>query len=140
MSVSKQFNQHVSFVQSTPQQPGHNVSCFFVSPTFYYVLIYGTYTEGDVSIMKELSVNKFRANIKSVVDEAISEHEPVKVKRRAGRDFVVVSAEDWDREQETLYIMQNENLMKQIADSVLTHTSNTGYTPSQEELDEINSI
>ncbi len=90
--------------------------------------------------MKELSVNKFRANIKTVVEEAISDHEPVKIKRRAGSDFIVVSAEDWDREQETLYVMQNNILMTQIADSTLTHTTNTGYSPTPEDLDEINCI
>ena len=90
--------------------------------------------------MKELSVNKFRANIKSFVDQAILDHEPVKVTRRTGRDFIVVSAEDWEREQETLYVMQNSTLMNQIRNSLKTHSSDIGYRPSKDELDEINRI
>jgi antitoxin YefM len=90
--------------------------------------------------MVELSVNKFRSNLKTFVDQAIDEHVPLKITRRAGRDFVVVSAEDWEREQETLYVLQNSSLMKQIFDSSITHQEKTGYIPTKEELDEINSI
>ncbi|MBN1562103.1 type II toxin-antitoxin system Phd/YefM family antitoxin [candidate division KSB1 bacterium] len=88
--------------------------------------------------MVELSVNKFRANLKSYVDQAIEEHVPLKITRRAGKDFIVVSAEDWEREQETLFILQNANLMKQILESNLTHQERAGYLVTKEELDEIN--
>ena len=90
--------------------------------------------------MRELSVNKFRANIKSFVDQAISEHEPIRVHRRAGRDFIVLSAEDWEKEQETLYVLQNSSLMKQIAESIATYNAGTGYKPTDKELNEINNI
>ncbi len=36
--------------------------------------------------------------------------------------FVVISADDWEREQETLHVLQSKNLMQQIADSLETHT------------------
>jgi antitoxin YefM len=52
--------------------------------------------------MLELSVNKFRANIKTFVDKVIDEHQAIRVNRRSGKDFIIVSAEDWEREQETL--------------------------------------
>ena len=90
--------------------------------------------------MRELSVNKFRANLKSFVDQSISNHEPLRINRRAGRDFVVISAEDWEREQETLYVLQNSVLMKQIADSLETYKMSKGYKPSKEDLNEINSL
>ena len=90
--------------------------------------------------MVELSVNKFRANLKSFVDKAINEHQPLKVKRRVGRDFIVMSAEDWERDQETLYILQNSSLMNQIAKSTTTHQNQNGYKPSNQETNEINNI
>ena len=90
--------------------------------------------------MVELSVNKFRAHLKSFVDKAINEHRPIKVTRRSGRDFIVVSAEDWERDQETLYILQNSSLMQQIADSIKTHQDDSGYQPTKEEMDEITRI
>jgi antitoxin YefM len=52
----------------------------------------------------------------------------------------VLSAEDWDREQETLYVLQNSSLMRQLAESVKTHTERKGYTPTKEQMDEITGI
>lgn len=87
--------------------------------------------------MDTISVNKFRDNLKAVVEQVADHHEPVKVTRRAGEDFVVISAEDWEREQETLHVLQNKDLMQQIADSLQTHTQGKGYTPTDEQMNEI---
>ena len=91
-------------------------------------------------IMDSISVNQFRDNLKTYVEQTVSEHEPIKVTRRAGDDFIVMSADDWEREQETLHILQSSNLMKQIAESMATHQDNTGYKPTQEQLNEITSL
>jgi len=88
--------------------------------------------------MIELSVNKFRANLKDFVDKAIEEHQPIRVNRREGKDFIIVSAEDWEREQETLYVLRNKSLMHQIAESSLSYQNSSGYKPNLEQLDEIN--
>jgi antitoxin YefM len=90
--------------------------------------------------MDSVSVNKFRDNLKAFVDQVIGDHEPIKVTRRAGEDFVVISAEDWEREQETLYVLQDSDLMQQIADSISTHSHGTGYRPDSEQLDEITGL
>jgi len=90
--------------------------------------------------MNSISVNKFRDNLKSFVEQVVTEHLPLKVTRRSGDDFIVLSADDWEREQETLYVLQNNDLMKQIADSVTTNAKNKGYKPTARELDEITGI
>lgn len=90
--------------------------------------------------MNSVSVNKFRDNLKRLVEEVVSTHVPLKVTRRGGADFVVVSADDWEREQETLFVLQHNSLMQQIADSLRTHEKRTGYVPSAEEMDEITGI
>ena len=90
--------------------------------------------------MNSISVNQFRDNLKTYVEQTVSEHEPIKVTRRAGEDFIVISADDWEREQETLHILQSSSLMKQIAESMSTHESSKGYTPTKEQLDEITSL
>ncbi|PCJ87092.1 MAG: prevent-host-death protein [Thiotrichaceae bacterium] len=90
--------------------------------------------------MDTISVNKFRENLKSFVEQVVTEHLPLKVTRRCGDDFVILSADDWEREQETLYILQNNDLMKQIAASVTTNAKNKGYKPTAGELDEITGI
>ena len=87
--------------------------------------------------MDSVSVNKFRENLKSFIEQIVVSHVPLKVTRRTGEDFVVLSAEDWEREQETLYVLQSTSLVSQIADSLETHTKKKGYKPSKEELNEI---
>jgi len=90
--------------------------------------------------MDSVSVNKFRDNLKNYIEQVVTGHMPLKVTRRSGEDFVVISAEDWVREQETLYVLQNNDLMQQIAASMATHTKETGYTPTTGELDEITGV
>lgn len=90
--------------------------------------------------MDSVSVNKFRDNLKRFVEQVVTEHLPLKVTRRSGEDFVVVSAEDWEREQETLIVLQNNDLMRQIAASMATHTKGKGYTPTTGELNEITGV
>ena len=90
--------------------------------------------------MKSVSVNQFRDQLKTHVEKVINEHIPLKVTRSNGNDFVVISAEDWEREQERLYVLQNASLVQQIAQSTQTHSQNQGYSPTTEEVDEILNI
>lgn len=90
--------------------------------------------------MDNVTVNKFRENLKTYVEQVVNDHTPIKVTRRAGEAFVVMSADDWEREQETLYVLQNSSLMKQIADSLASHQHGKGYAPKDEELNEITGI
>ncbi len=90
--------------------------------------------------MNSISVNQFRDNLKTYVEKTVKEHEPIKVTRRAGDDFIVISTDDWEREQETLYVLQSSNLMKQIAESMGTHKNDEGYKPTVEQLNEITSF
>ena len=90
--------------------------------------------------MNSISVNHFRDNLRKYVEDVALNHEPLKVTRRKGEDFVVISAEDWERQEETVFVLQNSSLMKQIFASLKTHETNQGYTPTPEELHEINSV
>ena len=87
--------------------------------------------------MDSTTVNKFRDSMKAFVEQVVSKHIPLRVTRRNGADFVVMSAEDWERDQETLYVLQNSRLMLQIAESSVTHKSGSGYIPNKKQLDEI---
>ncbi len=90
--------------------------------------------------MNSISVNQFRDNLKTYVEQTVSEHKPIKVTRRAGEDFIVMSADDWEREQETLHVLQSSNLMSQIAESMRTNEKSNGYKPAKEQLDEITNL
>ena len=102
--------------------------------------MYGIAVHVEVPRMDTVSVNKFRETLKDCVEKVINQHNPLKVTRRNGEDFVVISAEDWEREQETLHVLQNNNLMRQISNSMATHTQGQGYKPTDEEFDEILSV
>jgi len=81
-----------------------------------------------------LSVNQFRANLKQYVDDAIDNHEPLTVSRKNGEAFVVLSLEDYNREQETLFVLSNHSLMEQLEASFATYKAKKGYKPTQEAL------
>ncbi|WP_330110153.1 type II toxin-antitoxin system Phd/YefM family antitoxin [Methylophaga thalassica] len=71
--------------------------------------------------MDTVSLNKFRDNLENFLMQIVNRNEPLKVTRRIGEAFVVLSANDWQREQETLHVLQNKDLMQQIADSLKIH-------------------
>jgi antitoxin YefM len=81
-----------------------------------------------------LSVNMFRANLKQYVDQVVDNHEPLQVSRKNGESFVVMSLDDYEREQETLYVLSNTSLMGQIQESLKTYKTSEGHTPTTEEL------
>lgn len=81
-----------------------------------------------------LSVNQFRANLKQYVDLAINNHEPLEISRKNGESFVVMSLEDYNREQETLHVLGNSSLMGQIETSLKTYNAGTGHTATSNEL------
>ncbi len=85
--------------------------------------------------MEAISVNQFRTRLKECVDVVVDTHDALKVTRRNGDDFVVISADDWARHQETLYILQDKHLMKQINKARESHGK--GYQPTEKELHEI---
>lgn len=60
--------------------------------------------------------------------------------REGGEDFIVLSADDWKREQETLHVLQNRSLMAQIERSLKTHREGAGYVPTPEELDALDRV
>lgn len=71
--------------------------------------------------MQELSFEEFKTNLNDVVDKVIDDHQTIRIKRRLGKDFIVMSAEEWEREQETMYVLGNQSLMNQIAASEITY-------------------
>ncbi|MGH8362353.1 MAG: type II toxin-antitoxin system Phd/YefM family antitoxin [Gammaproteobacteria bacterium] len=64
--------------------------------------------------MNEITANRFRDQLKSAVDRAIREHRPLRVTRRRGGDFVVLSADDWSAIEETLYLNRMPGMVKSI--------------------------
>ncbi|CAK8715690.1 antitoxin YefM [Candidatus Electrothrix aarhusensis] len=64
--------------------------------------------------MRETTANQFRQHLKPEVDRCIANHEVLRVTRRNGENFVVLSEEDWQAMEETVYLNQIPGLAKSI--------------------------
>ena len=84
--------------------------------------------------MDQVTANRFRDQLKAHVDRAIANHEPLRVTRRRGGDFVIMSLDDFAAEQETIAILKNERLMTQIRSSLRTMESGAGRAVEVDEL------
>jgi len=64
--------------------------------------------------MIESTANYFRQHLKSQIDECITSHDVLRVKRRHGENFVVLGESDWKAIEETLYLNQFPGLVQSI--------------------------
>jgi antitoxin YefM len=67
--------------------------------------------------MNEMTANQFREHLKSAVDEVTVNHRVLRVTRRRGEDFVVLSASDWQSIEETLQLNQVQGLVESIREA-----------------------
>lgn len=61
-----------------------------------------------------VTAEKFGQDVEGEVDRIIDEHSVLHVHRPEGRDFVVLSAEDWRSIEETLHLNQVPGLVESI--------------------------
>ena len=64
--------------------------------------------------MNSISINQFINNLQNLIKQVINQHTPLKITNQDGADFVVISTEDWEQQQETLTFLQNNNFIEQI--------------------------
>ena len=78
--------------------------------------------------MKTLTASEARANLYRLLDEAAASHEPVHItgKRNNG---VLVSEEDWNAVQETLYLLSVPGMGESIRKGMATLVEKTSDEP-----------
>ena len=59
-----------------------------------------------------------RANLKSVLDRVVDDCEPIAISRQRGRPVVMVSMDDWNAMQETLYLLSTPNNAKRLIEAI----------------------
>ncbi|ADT98177.1 type II toxin-antitoxin system Phd/YefM family antitoxin [Mycolicibacterium gilvum] len=64
--------------------------------------------------MTTLPLAEVRANLSKLVDEAVRTHQRIEVTRQGRRAAVILSAEDYDSIMETLDILSDRELMKEL--------------------------
>jgi antitoxin YefM len=57
--------------------------------------------------MTETTLSKLRANLKKYCDRAVSDREPIRVRRRKGEDLVLVAAEEFESLEETAHLLSS---------------------------------
>lgn len=68
--------------------------------------------------MDVMTYTDARANFKTVMDRAIGDQEEIVVTRRKGESVVVLSLENWNSVQETLYLLSTSANTKALRDSI----------------------
>ena len=71
---------------------------------------------------KIMSVSQVRADIYNVMDETAQTHEPILITGKRN-NVVMVSEEDWNAIEETLYLNSIPNMVSSIQDSMNTEDS-----------------
>ena len=68
--------------------------------------------------MKTIDVKKFSDNLQRNAGEAVADESRLKVRLGNGKYFVVLSADEWERDEETLHVLQDVDLMRQLTRSL----------------------
>jgi len=66
--------------------------------------------------MKTMPVTKVRQNIYKIIEQIRKNSEPIQITSRKG-NAILISEEDWNAIQETLYLLSIPNLKESIMDA-----------------------
>ena len=89
--------------------------------------------------MEVLSYSTFRQTLASVLDKVNEDSVPIQITRKGNKGAVVLSVEDYEQLEETLYVLQNKSLSAQIEKSIQTHEAGKGRKANKDVMDEITS-
>ena len=82
--------------------------------------------------MTTLPLAEVRANLSKWVEEAIRTHERIEVTRQGRRAAVILSADDYDSIMETLAILSDQRLLREVGEAEAEADSGQVYS-----LDEV---
>lgn len=72
--------------------------------------------------MKTITITKARQDLYNLVDEASQTNQPIQILGRRG-DAVLVSMDDWNAMQETLYLLSIPNMREDLLEGKNTAVS-----------------
>jgi len=68
--------------------------------------------------MTAIAYSQFRHRIGEIVDDAINTGEPVIVTRSDGRDFVIVSVDEWEAVNQTAHLLSSAENVRRLRESI----------------------
>jgi len=78
--------------------------------------------------MKTITVSKAREALYRLLDEAASSHEPIQITGKRN-NVVLISEEDWNSVQETLYLLSIPGMRESIREGMETPLDDTSEKP-----------
>lgn len=76
--------------------------------------------------MNAINYSDLRQNLKSVMDNVISSHEPVIVTRRNSDNVVMMSYEDFASIEETVYLLKSPKNAERLRESIKSFEEGRG--------------
>ncbi|UQX10427.1 type II toxin-antitoxin system Phd/YefM family antitoxin [Candidatus Mycobacterium methanotrophicum] len=78
--------------------------------------------------MTSLPLAEVRANLSKLIEEAVRTHERIEVTRQGRRAAVILSADDYDSIMETISILSDQELMREVRTADTEAESGQIYT------------
>ena len=78
--------------------------------------------------MATITVSEARANLYRLIDEAADSHQPLEIAGKRNQ-AVLISKEDWDAIQETLYLLSIPGMRDSIREGMKTPVDECGGDP-----------
>ena len=78
--------------------------------------------------MKTITVSKARETLYRLLDEAADSHEPIQITGKRN-NVVLISEEDWNSVQETLYLLSIPGMRESIREGMETPLEETSEEP-----------
>lgn len=78
--------------------------------------------------MKTISASKARETLYRLLDEAASSHEPIQITGKRN-NVVLISEEDWNSVQETLFLLSIPGMRESIREGMETPLEDTSEEP-----------
>jgi antitoxin YefM len=79
-------------------------------------------------MMKTLTASEARANFYRLLDETADSHQPIQITGKR-HNAVLVSQEDWNAVQETLYLLSIPGMRESIREGLATPIEETSEEP-----------
>jgi antitoxin YefM len=68
--------------------------------------------------MQTVTYSEARENLKAVLDKVVADRAPVMITRERGENVVLISASEWARMEETLYLLRSPKNVERLLEAV----------------------
>ena len=77
--------------------------------------------------MNTVTYTEARNSFASTIDRVVENHTPIIITRQKKESVVIISLEDFNSYQETIYLMQSQNNAKRLNKSILELENGLGF-------------